>query len=195
MAPADPFHQLKGTTFGGIRATQVWADFLLWERLLNHHRALEAIVELGTGEGGFSHYLAAQARIRGLEFATFDIDTPPRRPPGFGAIDIFAQSERVLGVIHGLEPVALFCDDGNKPRELRIFAAQLKHPDSIVVLHDWGSEVGPLDVPVNLRLIHRAYCESLESMSRVFAPAWRWEDFVSSTRERTSSGGVSRGLR
>src|SRR3990172_3485749 len=95
MEKPDVFHSFAATSFCGISCAQFWADFILWEALLNTHTQLRAIVELGTWQGGFSLYLAAQARGRGLEFRTYDA-TPPDRPiPGFVRLDIFAEAEQL----------------------------------------------------------------------------------------------------
>ena len=39
-----------------MHAAQYWVEFILWESLLNE-RDYNAIIELGTWEGGFSLYL------------------------------------------------------------------------------------------------------------------------------------------
>lgn len=123
---------------------------------------------MGTWQGGFSHYLAAQAGARGQQFLTYDATAPDRPVPGFVRLDVWAAPDGLLAILHSLEPLALFCDDGNKPRELATFAVALRDERSIIVVHDWGTEVLPEDVPDGLVPIYEDFCDTLGSISRVF---------------------------
>lgn len=164
----DRYHTLSGVSFGGYPAAQIWVDFILWEAILNENPETKAIVELGTWQGGFSQYLAAQARIRGLGFVTYDA-TPPDRPvPWFVRADIFAEADSIISILRSYEPVALMVDNGNKPRELATFATALRDARSFVVVHDWGTEVQPEDVPDQLTPVYEEFCDDLGSLSRVF---------------------------
>lgn len=172
MPRLDPFHRLR-TSFGGYSASQTWADFLLWERLLNAHPDARAIAEIGTLKGGFSRYLNAQAQVRGMDFETFDINEAPPGTPGFTRCDVFDESEfgglrEVAAFIDGYPKMILLCDGGDKPREVRTFAPFLD-AGSLVVVHDWLVEIGPDDVPACLIEAHVDLCDELGSMSRVFA--------------------------
>ena len=155
------------TSFGGIRCGQIVADWYLWELVLNERRDLKAIVEIGTWEGGFSRYLKAQADARGMDFRTYDAVVPEVPPPGFERLDVFAYPLAVAEFFHGREPLALLCDGGNKPRELKTFS-ELLEAGSVVVAHDWMTETMPADVPDSLRPVYEACCDRLGSMSRVF---------------------------
>jgi cephalosporin hydroxylase len=142
-----------GCTFLGVNCSQSWADFLFWERLLNARPGLRSIVELGTGEGGFSRYLAIQAKARGLAFSTFDhVHMDGQRADGFQMLDIFALPEKV--VARFFEPTVLFCDNGDKPREVELFTPLLS-PRSLVVVHDWNVEITSGDIPGELKPVHR----------------------------------------
>lgn len=154
-------------SFGGIRAAQILSDYYLWESILNDTPKAKSIVELGTFEGGFSLYLAAQARARGLTFRTYDIISPARDIPGFIQLDIFAEKEAIGQYLVQNHPFILFCDGGNKARELRIFSQYLC-PDSIILVHDWMEEIFPEDIPDNIQMIYEEYCESLSSKTRIF---------------------------
>jgi hypothetical protein len=152
-----------GCTFLGRNCSQSWPDFLLWERLFAAHPELRSVVELGTGEGGFSHYLYLQCERRRIEFSTFDhVHMDGQDVPGFRCLDIFAQPDVVAGCF--APPTLLFCDDGDKPREVAVFAPLLE-PGDIVVAHDWGDEIALRDIPPELRMIHEDWCASV---SRVF---------------------------
>ncbi len=161
---ADPCHRLL-TSFLGIPAGQVWADFYLWELLLNAHPEMRMVVEIGTWQGGFARYLKAQADGRGLGFVTFDVISPDEPPDGFVQVDAFASPELIWEQFE--EPMVLLCDGGNKPRELQTFAPML-HEGSLVVVHDWLTEVQPDDIPDCLVEVYGDFCDSLGSMSRIF---------------------------
>ena len=161
------YQEIGGVSFGGIPVAQIWADFILWESLLNEG-GFEVIYELGTWEGGFSWWLDAQARARDIGFFTFDSIKPQRLVPRFARMDVFAESEYLIATMRQHEPIILFCDNGNKPRELRTFGTALQHPDSLVVVHDWGTEVQPEDVPAELEMVYEDFCKELGSISRVF---------------------------
>jgi hypothetical protein len=141
-------------------------EFILWEHLLNE-RDYNGIVELGTWEGGFGLYLNAQAEARAMAFRTYDIHRPARYVPGFVQIDIFAQAESIGEHLRRLDPVIVLCDGGNKPRELKTFSRYVT-PASTLVVHDWGTEMLPKDVPDNVEMVHADWCEDLGSASRVF---------------------------
>ena len=116
---------------------------------------------------GFSFYLGAQAHTREIDFWTFDsVIHFNKPPPGFLKLDIFAEQEYIKMLIEK-QPCALFCDNGNKPRELQTFAPCLRS-DSIVVVHDWLDEIGPEDIPDYLEEIYGQFCDDLGSKSRVF---------------------------
>lgn len=162
------FETVDNMSFGGVQAQQVAADFILWEALLNGTK-FRAIFELGTANGGFSWWLWAQTQVRGgMNFYTFDAIEPSTRVPCFERVDVFAQAEYLGKMMRLNEPCVVLCDNGNKPRELRTFSGELRHPESILVVHDWGVEVLPDDVPDNVEMLYGGYCDELHSLSRVF---------------------------
>jgi hypothetical protein len=160
---------LGGVSFGGISVAQAWVEFILWESLLNDRR-FEAIFELGSWQGGFSWWLWAQAQVRKQQFHTFDsIQPQAEMPPDcFTRLDVFASSMKLGDLFREWEPCIVFCDNGNKPRELQTFAQWLRDPESLLVVHDWGTEIQPEDVPDTVEMVYREFCEGLRSMSRVF---------------------------
>jgi hypothetical protein len=162
----DPLHSFH-CSFAGVACAQYWADFYLWEGLLNAYPKTKAIVEIGTWQGGFSLYLHAQAEARGLRFRTYDVLPPSRQIPGFVQLDVFADAEHVGRHLSKQGEVILLLDGGNKPRELKTFPLYCQE-GSIFVVHDWGTEIFPQDVPDDLIEIHTDLCERIGSMSRVF---------------------------
>ena len=49
-----------------------------------------------------------------------------------------------------------------------MYGPLLEHPESLLVVHDYGTEFQPEDVPACLEMVYREFCEDLGSMSRVF---------------------------
>lgn len=160
---------MKGTSFSGVACAQIWADFVLWESVLNENPDVRGIVEIGTWKGGFSLWLHAQAEARDIFFRTFDAVAPERSIPHFVRCDVFADPDTVGLTIQQCEPVILLCDGGNKPRELRTFpATYFRDPRSLVVVHDWRTETLPSDVPPILEEVYGDFCDEIGSISRVF---------------------------
>lgn len=144
--------------------SQYLCDLMLWELVLNNNPQVTGIVELGTYQGGFSWVLDAQARARNISFDTYDIIEPAVKPPGFTKLDFYRYPELVQ---LGDRPVALLCDGGNKPRELKTFPPMCA-PGSMFFVHDWGTETLPEHVPDFLEEWHGEFCDSIGSATRVF---------------------------
>lgn len=161
----DPYECI-GIYLFGLPMSQTFADVLLWERILDAHPDTKMLVEIGTGEGGFSRYLATQARFRGIDFATFDIVQPEAEVPGFKLGDVF-EAPQAVGFFLDVGPAILFCDGGNKAREMAVFGPLLT-PGDVLVVHDWGTEVFDADIPECLERVHTDWCFELRSRSRVF---------------------------
>jgi hypothetical protein len=162
------YETVGDVSFGGVEALQVWADFVLWEQLLNSHK-FKAIFELGTCQGGFAWWLWAQTQVRrGMNFYTFDSIIPPTAVPDFTKMDVFADATHLGKLMRLNEPCIVLCDNGNKPRELQTFSKELQNEDSLLVVHDWGTEFLPEDIPDNVEMVYGEFCERLHSISRVF---------------------------
>jgi len=143
---------------------QYLCDLMVWELVLNNNPQVTGIVELGTYQGGFSWFLDAQARARGISFDTYDIIEPDVEPPGFTKLDFYRFPDRVE---LRDAPIALFCDGGNKPRELKTFPTRC-FPGSVFLVHDWGTETLETDVPDFLEELYGDFCDSIGSVTRVF---------------------------
>lgn len=169
-AVADRLHTFSGVSFGGVPCAQMFADFYVWEGVLNDQPQLRGIVEIGTFQGGFSLYLSSQARLRGLDFRTYDVVKPERRIPGFVQLDVFAHADAVAAHLRRHGPLILLCDGGNKPRELSTFWRYLSS-ESVIAVHDWGDEISDDDVPPELEMLYEDYCLDLGSATRFFKRA------------------------
>lgn len=143
------------TTFMGHRMDQEWADINIWEHFFVEN-PIKTFIEIGTGNGGLSIYFALQCYQRGIQFHTFDnqnwidYDEPLpaslRMKQAFHHIDIFSDADQVISVIENSpKPLAIFFDDGDKPREWRMFGPHTA-PGDYLIVHDWGTEFFPSDI-------------------------------------------------
>jgi len=128
----------------GRPAQQTWADFMCWEYFF-HEAEFKQFIELGSGNGTMSSYYSIMSERIGFEFKTFDIKIPKYfEGPQFYAMDVFMSKDIVADQFN--HPMCLFCDDGDKPREIKTFLPYLQHGDYMVI-HDYGREVSLKSVP------------------------------------------------
>lgn len=138
------------TTMFGRPILQTWEDIELWEIILNEWGSrLNWILELGTWQGGFSFYLYAQACARGIEFTTLDVNRPEKFVAGFVKWDILNHLPEFVAEMYREKPGVIFCDNGNKPEEIKI-CVDWAHKESLFAVHDWGTEFLPKDIPDSL---------------------------------------------
>jgi len=166
-------------TLFGVTIQQTWPDLWLWEKLLNEHPELKAIIEIGTKHGGLSNYLQLQAIQRGLSFATLDTELFERNRlssfihlvTNFIQGDVFIDGGKKLkGLMQNTleHPLVLFCDGGQKEREFQMFVPCLESGD-IVGAHDWNVEFWPKSVEPVAHMVEPimwAECEALDSWTR-----------------------------
>ena len=122
-------------------------DFPIIRDIIATHRPSIAI-ELGTDAGGFAALLADTVAAWGGHAWTFDrerkfsqllLDTTPNLT--FVQSDVLAEYDRTLTkLIDDHEPVLLYCDDGNKVREIAMYGALLNVGD-LLATHDYNTEV------------------------------------------------------
>lgn len=147
--------------FAGIPIERKWSDIFTIDVFLTRERP-DIIIELGTGSGAFSCYLATYAFLAGAEFHTFDthLRGSPTKRINYRAQRLIA---RLGGKTHRRDVFSLatvtliskitrqprtafvYCDNGDKIREVRTFAEHLKVGDFLGV-HDFGSEIQTEDI-------------------------------------------------
>lgn len=130
---------------------QNWDDLKLWEKLLNKFDHFKWILEFGSWEGSMSIFLFVQAWARDLQFATIDKKNPIEKTPCFINADIFKETFPLLSKMK-TDPGILFCDDGDKPKEVKKYHS-LIHPNSFIAIHDWGTEFLEKDIPESYRIV------------------------------------------
>ena len=166
-------------TFLGQFMSQDWNDFPIWEEFFNKY-PIKTFIELGTGVGGMSTFLALQCYQRGIKFHTFDNQRFMKWDVGVPALlklrdcfhfqDMWCE-ENVKDVTSIFtkepHPLAIFFDDGDKPREWRTFA-HLALVGDFLIVHDWGTEFlerDIIDVPVEPIMVEM--CDSRPTWSLV----------------------------
>ena len=104
------------------------------------------MVELGTDEGGFAAFLADLVRPWGGHVTSFDIAA--RWAPSLVRIPNLTLVQGDVLVAGGnpdvrrllVGGVLLYCDNGNKQREVELYAAHLPE-GAILGVHDYNSEI------------------------------------------------------
>lgn len=123
-------------------ALQAPEDLRAWDDFLARVQP-RGVIELGTGSGAFSRWLAARVEW----FRTIDVGRPDKEPPGFIGLDLFRRADDVRGLIgRAPRPFVLYCDDGDKPLEVETFGPALGVGDFLAV-HDYGTEIFEEDMP------------------------------------------------
>lgn len=144
-------------TFMNMRLSQEWPDLFIWETFFKDN-PIKTFIELGTGEGGMTLFFALQCYQYGIKFHTFDNQTFFNFGNGlaglmglrtaFHFVDLFCtEGIRQMTEIITLSPhpLAIFFDDGDKPREWRLFAP-MTSPGDFCIVHDWETEFFPKDL-------------------------------------------------
>ena len=125
-------------------------DLTAWQEFIIEHKPA-SFVELGTASGNFTRWLSELVPC----VATFDRNAPlsasglPNAPAGFRECDIFSPDGARLvrtTIAAALRPVVLFCDNGDKPREVLFFDGALERGDFLAV-HDYGVEIDSHHIP------------------------------------------------
>lgn len=118
-------------------AVDVFSNFFKYNKF-------DHIIEIGTAGGGWSIFLKEQSDMMGIPFTTYDIQDRPTKGNEFRDLDIdfrvrccFENSDEIANIIRGTARIALFCDGGNKIREVNHFSDFLKTGDFIFA-HDYA---------------------------------------------------------
>lgn len=121
-------------------------DFPSIAAILAVHQPLIA-VELGTDEGGFSGWLADLIAPWGGRVYTFDIlrkfrDTFLADFPNlaFTQADVLAGCHPLVSALVAEPRVFLYCDNGDKKKEVELYAPLLRE-GSLLGVHDYNTEI------------------------------------------------------
>jgi len=111
----------KHGNFGGVWARTSYSAFFVLDSILNILRP-DVIVEIGTWRGGLSCYYLKDSFVQKDSLSG----------------DSWAFVYNYIGKNSAL----VYCDGGNKERELEIYRKTIM-PGSIIGCHDYGTEVDP----------------------------------------------------
>jgi len=118
---------IEGQTLFGVPIMQTWTALYMLEKLITEHD-IRYVAELGTGEGALFTYLTETAWY----VQTFDKKNDPDE-------DVFSDyvKKKVAYWIQMYHfPAMVFCDNGDKPREITEYAPMLRKGDFILG-HDY----------------------------------------------------------
>ena len=164
--------------FLGIPMRQWQTDLWLWEKFFLDHK-IKRFVELGTGNGGMSLFFLLQSYQYDFDFHTFDIKIPVaiesrivrlllNLDVNFVLGDIYTEKEWfVRGILESDYTAMLYCDNGDKPKEVATFAPYLKSGDYLAV-HDWKVEIKPENIPDYLEECFTELPDEVGSLTRWF---------------------------
>ena len=147
------------TTFLGNKMSQDSGAVEFWEKVLckNDYKRL---IEFGTYKGAMSVFFLLWSMTRKADFKTYDTAAHKfnrlayflKLPLYFRKLDIFEHEKEIGELIAKLGMSIVYCDNGDKSRELKVFSKYLKKGDLIGV-HDWGTELSWGDVPIGLDIV------------------------------------------
>ncbi len=135
----------------------------LWKKVFSEIKP-KRIIEIGTYRWGMSLFFSEHCK----EFYTYDIKQFPTSHTEllkhFTKADVFKIEDDIGTLIQKQGTTLVFCDGGNKARELALFADWLK-PGDYIAVHDWGTEV--TSAPSFLKERFSKECDE-EGMTRIF---------------------------
>ena len=133
----------------GVGAAQMWPQVGAVFNAIDEFD-INLVIELGVYMGGLSELLyLRQQRVNGFRYVGFDNapDQVSRRlvnelPFVWGDVFSDAIKNRVVSEINKSTHALVYCDDGNKPMEMRAYAPLIRSRDLILV-HDYPGEATP----------------------------------------------------
>lgn len=178
-------HNLFSSTFFGLKMLQYWADVALWELFFTEHPHIESLLEIGTHRCGMALFFVGHAIQRNMFFRTFDrtrypeMDSPIakklRLETHFVPGDVFSDSrELLLDFLTDdiFKPTLLYCDGGNKAKELQTFTPYLSRDDYVAV-HDYTTEFKPDDIKPVEHLLEPVFLERCMQIRPCLTRFWR----------------------
>jgi len=156
-------------------------DLVIWDKFFETCK-IKTFIELGTGHGGATLYFGLQCHARKIEFHTFDniqstdfsmtVEQEIELGKSFKCIDIFSdEGKTLIGQLieNSPKPLAIFFDDGNKPREWKTFGPLTK-PGDYCIVHDWGTEFNESDI--NGLPVERILTEESDARGKGWKAMW-----------------------
>lgn len=137
------------STFAGEEIAQRWSDLFIFERTFQEFKP-DLIIELGTYLGALTHFFSLHSRV-------WTIDNLDRGLKKYDNVyynigDVFSSDIRshIKVLIQTHKQVVLFCDNGNKINEFKLYSRFLKQGD-IIFVHDWENEIKIRDIEQTIK--------------------------------------------
>ena len=160
---------LRWPRFDGFIAEQSKGDMSVIAKILKENTDIFRVVELGTGHGGMSLFLGSFICDRGGRVLTLDISklmdggyplwcqSAQKYNVSFLQKDVFNPEtvKDVSDFIAGHRAM-IFCDGGDKKREIPLYAEILKKGD-LLLAHDYNAEFTLQDIPEKTLAILEPY--------------------------------------
>ena len=173
----DIFHNTGAFSFLGVTSQQQFSDLVAWEIFFQKY-TIEYFAELGTGRGGMSLYFLLMALQRKFKFRTYDHTYPSRVASTrlgeklefwnyLRQADIFLEVDKEIIVGDFSRPIMLYCDNGDKPREVAEYGSQLL-PGDFLAVHDFEVEIFEDEIPSRFSPILLDTCEKLGCLTRFY---------------------------
>jgi len=131
----------------GVVVYKSWGEMFQIEALLNAVK-FSNIIELGTGYGSTAILMGVHSHMTGAKVFTYD-DKPTVTAEvqklydaigvEFEVIDIFENEKKIADLITRPGRTLLYCDNGNKNKELQMWSYYLK-PGDVALVHDYPEE-------------------------------------------------------
>lgn len=131
----------------GVSTSLTWYDIGAILHIISEARG-QLFVEIGVEHGGLAALLLCYGAYTGMAYRGIDITLnalhPSMRERGIIARD--AWDARTVDFVSSWMrampgPVIIFCDGGNKPRELSLYAPLIR-PGDVLIGHDYHNEYG-----------------------------------------------------
>jgi len=122
---------------------QTVGDIDIWEHWLPQQEIAQ-IVMLGTGTGVFSSILELLTTAPVFSYDIEDKTMGQIKLDHAILLDVLTFQQEIADILQHPGTSLLFCDNGDKPKEVELYSPYLKINDYLVV-HDWGTEI--FDVP------------------------------------------------
>jgi hypothetical protein len=136
----------------GCSLSKSWVEIFQVEAILDDLN-YERIVELGTGSGALTVFMATHALMRGNKpVHSFDNKRPSEKcvvaldklGASFMQCDIFSEQEFIGKIIDNDGLTIVYCDNGKKIDEMVAFSKYMKKGD-VMLVHDYPDEVSDMD--------------------------------------------------
>lgn len=144
--PSALWHQTGGIWPLGVSCSLTWYDLGAIAHVIQQER-IRFVIEIGVEHGGLAAYLAAYCHtVEACTYRGIDITLNALHPivRQYPVLERDAWSAETVQEVAGWladapAPALIFCDGGNKPKELKLYAPLIRQGD-VLLGHDYHNE-------------------------------------------------------